>query len=113
MKKSLAQDLYRINYELKIRQIEIMNVNVLQGRNPYAVNNTVNNVNKIKALNTVNTTNTQKTKEISISNSEMKLFQKLFPDNAKQIEKYIAFNRSGKVVETSMNNKGSVIDGII
>ena len=110
MKKSLAQDLYRINYELKIRQIEIMNVNVLQGRNPYAVNNTVNNVNKIKALNTQNT---QKTKEISISNSEMKLFQKLFPDNAKQIEKYIAFNRSGKVVETSMNNKGSVIDGII
>jgi len=106
----LAQDLYRINYELKIRQIEIMNVNVLQGRNPYAVNNTVNNVNKIKALNTQNT---QKTKEISISNSEMKLFQKLFPDNAKQIEKYIAFNRSGKVVETSMNNKGSVIDGII
>jgi len=88
-----------------------MNVNVLQGRNPYATvnNNTANNVNKIKA---VNTTDIQKTKEIFISNSEMKLFQKLFPENANQIEKYLAFNRSGKVVKTNIN-KGSVIDGIV
>jgi len=97
-----------------------MNINVLQGANPYT--NNINSANKTKSLarktefalpekvdlSTVN----QKSKEISISNSEMKFFQKLFPENAVQIEKYLAFNRNGQITETNLT-KGSIIDGRI
>ena len=97
-----------------------MNINVLQGANPYT--NNINSANKTKSLarktefalpekvdlSTVN----QKSKEISISNSEKKFFQKLFPENAVQIEKYLAFNRNGQITETNLT-KGSIIDGRI
>jgi len=83
-----------------------MNVNVLQSRNPYA-NNLNNANNKVKSID-LNKVNQQK----EISNSEMKYFQKLFPENAKQIEKYLAFNKNGQITETNLS-KGSIIDGRI
>ena len=97
-----------------------MNVNVLQGRNPYT--DSTSNASKAKRLARSSEfvlpekidfpkTN-EKAQEISISNSEMKFFQQLFPENAAQIEKYLAFNRNGKVVETNLS-KGSIIDGKI
>ena len=96
-----------------------MNVNILQGRNPYA--NNLNSANKTKKLarnaefslpEKVNLSKVNQNKEISISNSEMKFFQKLFPENANQIEKYLAFNRKGKITETNLS-KGSIFDGKI
>jgi soluble cytochrome b562 len=96
-----------------------MNINILQSRNPYA--STVNSANQAKRLSQktefalhekVETTANQKANEINISNSEMKFFQKLFPENAIQIEKYLSFNRNGQITETALN-KGSIIDGRI
>lgn len=104
-----------------------MNVNVLQSKNPYlnGVNTAVQNAKKISNLvkpkelappegiaNAETKTNIAKGNENIISNSEMKYFQKLFPENSAQIEKHILFNRNGKVVESNLN-KGTFFDGKI
>jgi len=101
-----------------------MNVNVLQSNNPYLNGtntvtksaNKVNNLNKSKELTLPDEivkneekTNFTKLNENIISTSEMKYFQKLFPENSAQIEKHILFNRNGKVVEDNLN-KGTYFD---
>ena len=85
-----------------------MNINVLQSNNPYL--NKIDNINRSKLLKiNKHTQLADHLAKNNISNTEKKYFQKLFPENANQIENYLTFNRNGNINKIN-TEKGNIFD---
>ena len=83
-----------------------MNINILQSNNPYL--NKIEQIQRSKQQKV----NLPKSSNETITNNEVKYFQKMFPANAEHIENYVTFNRNGIVVNSEIK-KGTIIDIIV
>ncbi len=83
-----------------------MNVNILQVKNPY-----LSGLNKINQQSKATKPINENHKQLEITHNELQYFKKLFPENATQIEKYLTFNKSGRIIENAVTPQGTLLDG--